>query len=687
MSSSTSRLRMGSDSDLLLESLMKWLHTFPVTAARDTIENVCDGVAMAQVLNLLAPDQFDTTWLSKVSDVGDNKRLKLNNLRKVLTGTLDYLKDVVGMQLSQFPLPDINKVVEYDNAHLGRLLQLILGVAINCSKQAEYIQAIMEMEEQVQRVVMMAIQEMHGMPTHSIQSLPILEDDMQVKKLMEEMESTRVEKESLAQKCHELEMRLNLMKEEKSNLSAEFEHLQAQLGSRGSGGPVDSGIRYKELKKENETLKQELESIEAQKDETQSKVEELEGRLEESEEKVTDLQKLADQARGLKDEVDILRETSEKVGKYEGIIETYKKKLDDMGDLKRQIKYLEDKNTEYMENNIVLEEELGKVSKKKPQADLFRKQVSELNIKLTSETERADKIAFENAKLMEKLEALSIEKDRISVEREQLKETLEELKCTQVGPSSPEFSQLSEEPDSGMLENIPPSVKARLLRLEKENKQLKKYKSASAGSTGSDTLVLQTMVDDMKEREEELGNKNRESNKKVMELEARLEEVTASANMAVPRVPGSREELELKVVEANKKIGHLKETLQKKEAEMAGMEERYKKYIEKAKSVIKTLDPKQNPNAAPEVSALKAQLNEKDKVIDELEKETEKAKAIREMEERLMASAFYDLSMKLHRGAVEDRLKNLSQGQSFLARQRQVNTRKGGYNGQEYYYD
>ena len=57
------------------------------------------------------------------------------------------------------------------------------------------------------------------------------------------------------------------------------------------------------------------------------------------------------------------------------------------------------------------------------------------------------------------------------------------------------------------------------------------------------------------------------------------------------------------------------------------------------------------------------------------------------MEERLMASAFYDLSMKLHRGAVEDRLKNLSQGQSFLARQRQVNTRKGVYNGsqQEYF--
>ena len=56
------------------------------------------------------------------------------------------------------------------------------------------------------------------------------------------------------------------------------------------------------------------------------------------------------------------------------------------------------------------------------------------------------------------------------------------------------------------------------------------------------------------------------------------------------------------------------------------MEERYKKYIDKAKSVIKTLDPKHNPNAAPEVTALRAQIVEKDKVIDELEKETEKAK-------------------------------------------------------------
>ena len=71
--------------------------------------------------------------------------------------------------------------------------------------------------------------------------------------------------------------------------------------------------------------------------------------------------------------------------------------------------------------------------------------------------------------------------------------------------------------------------------------------------------------------------------------------------------------------------------------------------IEKAKSVIKTLDPKQNPNAAPETMALRTQLNEKDRLLETLEQETEKARAVREMEERLISSAFYNLSMQMHR--------------------------------------
>ena len=87
------------------------------------------------------------------------------------------------------------------------------------------------------------------------------------------------------------------------------------------------------------------------------------------------------------------------------------------------------------------------------------------------------------------------------------------------------------------------------------------------------------------------------------------------------------------------------ETLHRKDNEMQAMEERYKKYIEKAKMVLKTLDPKHNTGltASPEVAALQAQLREKDRLIESLERETERHRALREAEDQLVTTAFYNL--------------------------------------------
>ena len=41
---------------------------------------------------------------------------------------------------------------------------------------------------------------------------------------------------------------------------------------------------------------------------------------------------------------------------YEAKLDTYQKRLLEMGDLRRQIKLLEDKNTDYMQQNVELEE-------------------------------------------------------------------------------------------------------------------------------------------------------------------------------------------------------------------------------------------------------------------------------------------------------------------------------------------
>ncbi|XP_016116944.1 protein Hook homolog 2-like [Sinocyclocheilus grahami] len=88
-----------------------------------------------------------------------------------------------------------------------------------------------------------------------------------------------------------------------------------------------------------------------------------------------------------------------------------------------------------------------------------------------------------------------------------------------------------------------------------------------------------------------------------------------------------------------KKIDELQEILKKKDEDMRRMEERCKRYVEKARTVIKTLDPKQKSNAVPaEVHVLKSQLTEKDRKMQHLEHDFERTRARRDQEEKLIIS-------------------------------------------------
>lgn len=114
--------------------LIIWLNTFEgIEGAHHSAEDLSDGVAMAEVLTQIAPEWFDTDWISKIMrDISsDNHRLKLSNLKKVLKGMLDYYSEV--MDANNFILPDVTKIAERtDKSELGRMIQLVLGCAVNC---------------------------------------------------------------------------------------------------------------------------------------------------------------------------------------------------------------------------------------------------------------------------------------------------------------------------------------------------------------------------------------------------------------------------------------------------------------------------------------------------------------------------------------------------------------------------
>ncbi|XP_043942733.1 protein Hook homolog 1-like [Protopterus annectens] len=296
----------------LCESLLIWLQTFRTTTSCKTIPDLTNGVTMAQVLHQIDPSWFNDPWLSRIKeDVADNWRLKLNNLKKILQSVLDYYQEVLDQDISVLPHPDLNRAAEYaDPVELGRLLQLILGCAVNCEDKQEHIQTIMTLEESVQHVVMTAIQElMHKEPLASPGVEPPGDCEQQLKRITEELREALAAKEELVQRCQELDIQVTSLQEERSNLLMEFDVLTARLNEFDSFDDPNSvvGKKYSHLQLRIEKMQEENFRLEAAKEDYRNHCEELEKQVIELQHRNDDLTGLAEQARALKDELDVLR--------------------------------------------------------------------------------------------------------------------------------------------------------------------------------------------------------------------------------------------------------------------------------------------------------------------------------------------------------------------------------------------
>ncbi|XP_038650272.1 protein Hook homolog 1 isoform X2 [Scyliorhinus canicula] len=682
----------------LCDSLIIWLQTFNVSSKCANVQDLISGAAMAQVLNQIDPSWFNELWLSRIKDdVGGNSRLKMSNLKKILPMVLDYYHEVLGQQIADSFHPDLNLIVEHvDIVELGRLLQLILGCAVNCEKKQEHIQNIMTLEESVQHNVMTAIQELMSKELAGTFGTEASGDlDLQLKKTLEDLNVALLQREELSLRCQELDIQVSTLHEEKNSLLAENDLMTERINQLDA---FDDPQSLASKKLQLDQLQEENYRLEAAKDDYRVHCEELERQLIEIQHRNDELNSLAEENLALKDEIDVLRIYSDKVIKLEASVETYKKKLEDLNDLRRQVKLLEDKNVLHMQNTVSLEEELRKANAARAQLETYKRQVQELHNSLSEEVRRADKLAFELKQIEEKHETLLKEKERLIVERDTLKETNEELKCTQVQQDhllqSGKFSLDSH--DHLAAEILPVEYREKFIRLQHENKMLQLHHE---GSENERILALQKLLDDANRTKNELETENRIKNQRVQELQHQVDDLQKvlqeqgskseessdlkkkldahleklhEAHDELQKKREFIEDLQPEIQQSSQKIEELQRALTKKDEDMRAMEERYKTYLEKARNVIKALDPKQNPANA-EIQMLKAQINEKDKKIQMLERECEQAK-LRGYEEELIVTAWYNKSLAFQKIATEDRLGGfgLNANRSFLAKQRQV---------------
>ncbi|CAK8688742.1 protein Hook homolog 3-like isoform X1 [Clavelina lepadiformis] len=702
------------ESEQLCDSLVVWISGFDIAVPHKHAHDFTDGVAMAQILNQLDPDYFSDIWLSRIKTgiALDNYRLKTNNLKKVLNQTMDYFKEVSGNSITGFDMPDVSLVSEMaDKRHLGRMLQLMLGVAVNCPSKQRNIEEIMQLDENVQHVVMTAIQELmqHYQASSEGNDSAVIDQGVseQVKLLETKLTDAHADKEEMAQRCHELDMQVALLHEEKANIQQENMQLQERLNQTENLEDPSSpaSMRHSQMLNQIEALQEETYRLEASRDDCKLRCEVVERELIESQNKIEELSALAEESRLLKDEIDYLRSASDKAAKLEATIQTYKTKLKEIGDLRGQVKLLEERNTSFMERTVDLEEELKKANAARSQLETYKRQVIDLHNKLSEETRRADKSEFEIKTKTEKMKVLEAEKQRLVAERDSLIETNEELQLTQHQAVGGGFmnEQLLGSSDTAL---TPLEVKEKLIRLLHENKMLK----LQQGEIDDERIIsLTSDLELANARINELETDNRLSNQRGLELdkqvktlqdELQVKGASSEDNQALrhklkehlSRLHNTNEELQKKkayiesvepqLVQGDKQIAEMKSLLKKKEEDMKAMEDRYKKYLEKAKSVIRTLDPnKSQQSTTPQIQKLKSELQEKDKLLKQMEKDQDKSKAAREQEEKLVVNAWYNMGMQLHRKAVDERLSHTSPGQSFLARQRQVSSSRRSHPG------
>lgn len=691
----------------LVESLIIWLQTFNISAPCRTVEDLTTGAAISQALHQIDPRWFSDGWLGRIkTDVEDNWRLKMNNLKKILQMVVDYYNEVLDQEISGFPLPDLVLVAEHsDSEQLGRLLQLVLGCAVKCERKQEYIQIIMTLEESVQHVVMTAIQELISKETMAPFEAELSGDlEQQLKKALQDLAEVSTEKEALAQRCQELDIQVAILQDERNSLLAENDVLTDRANQLDSFDDPNttSGKKHSQLQQQLEAVQEETFRLEAAKDDYRIHCEELEKQLIEVQHRNDELTSLAEESRALKDDLDVLRNCSDRVVMLEASVETYKRKLESLGDLKRQMKMLEENNMTYMQNTVSLEEELLKANAARAQLETYKKQVQDLHRKLSEETRRADNLAYEMKKLEERHETVMKEKERIIVERDSLKELNEELRCTQV--QQHQLSQAGILPsgspslDNLAAELIPIEYRERFIRLQHENKMLRVQQEECEREK---IATLQAQLEESHKSQSELDTEIRLSRERASELRQQVEDLQKAlqSQAAKPDDSNLKRKLDAHMVQLNEaqdeilkkkelledlqpdntqtfmKVDELMAALKKKDDDMRAMEERYKMYLEKARNVIRALDPKLNPATA-EIQALRNQLADRDKQILSLERQCEQAK-LKEYEEKLIVTAWYNKSLNFQKLAIESRLGGraspmLSPGQSFLSQQRQV---------------
>lgn len=131
------------------QAIIAWVNTFESGAQCTDLSQLSDGIMIADILNEIVPFYFEKGTMN--TETAGNWALAAGNLRKLLRTLDGYFRTVLFKEISMNV--DVNAIVKSNNtAEILNLLELVVGVAVQCDDKTTFIQNILSLDNLSQYV-------------------------------------------------------------------------------------------------------------------------------------------------------------------------------------------------------------------------------------------------------------------------------------------------------------------------------------------------------------------------------------------------------------------------------------------------------------------------------------------------------------------------------------------------------
>ena len=628
-------------------SIITWLNSFEFVKPKITaLQELSDGIVLFKILQEVSSQIWKDSGMNLTNPSNDLDRMK--NVSCLFSGIQEFyrsklLKDVLEDEL------DLENVCKHKNTNeIIKLCELTIGVVVQCDEKDEYINTIINLDEETQADLMKIIQknlisnsQNNSSAGGDEESKSLNEHSLSDDNLNHSMSTinfeTQFQLDKFRKQCQTLKMKLSDTEEENSRLKAQIAKLGIDL--KEYQDKLDS--ERKRIKKDtssNSRLDEVIEKLDTAERELHQKSYEWSTHLKKIqilEDKISDYrqQNSTDKEQYL-DEIENLKSNLRKLEQVESINELYKRKLEETSDFKNKIRELEDQKESLISQ---IEDSEREIKMSKDYKNLYKN----LQEELMEEREKSMKSMLEINDLKLKIEDKDSELKRLRSNLEfkdaQLRKKILEK---QFKEESEDDSQIIEsdletlDKELGGAFDNDKASNEEIQKLKSENEKLKKQIRDSEDSMLKQLeLDLQKKDSSLKLTQEDMERMKSRLNifeKQNKELKEEIDKLKNNEYIHIEL------ENEYKILKAENKS--LKEKIQKLQAKAKGLEE-CRMELERLKKTHSDLED--------EKKELKLEIKETRALLDKHKEENTHMKAkIIEKEGELKYSSLMKLELE-----------------------------------------